>query len=941
MEKSDFLHNNDEIYIKGARTNNLKNIDLRIPKNKLVVVTGVSGSGKSSLVMDVIYAEGQRRYVESLSAYARQFLARMKKPEVDFINGLSPAIAIEQKVASGSARSTVGTMTEIYDYLRMLYARIGRTFSPVSGDEVKKHSVSDVIDHIKKIKPGSRLLIHIPLHWDEKRTLGEELKYMMEKGFPRALFGSEVIAIEDFLSKPSVNPGLSLDNGEAHSVNILIDRIVADNSKENFERIADSVMTAFNEGSGICRISDLSGETVEFSNRFETDGISFITPDPHLFNFNNSLGACKKCEGYGRIIGIDPEKVIPDESKTIYEGAVACWHGEKHGMWKTEIIMRSDFLNFPIHKRYCDLNKEQKELLWKGNQHFSGIKGFFDEIQEKSYKIQNRVLLSRYRGRTTCDECEGGRLRKEASYVKIGGKDIMELVEIPIDRLCDFFVNLNLTEHEEKIARRLLVEIRTRLKTMCDVGLPYLNLNRLSNTLSGGETQRINLIRILGSNLTNSLYILDEPSIGLHPRDINRLIDVLYKLRDQDNTVIVVEHEENIIASADHIVDIGPMAGIHGGEIEFSGSFQKFLKIANKNLTSAYFTGLKKIEIPEKKRKLIANIHFRNARKNNLKNISFKIPVNAFTVVTGVSGSGKSTLVKEVVVPIMENYINNSIDNQMNMEGDYKLIRSLEYIDQRPIGKSSRSNPVTYVKAYDHIRKIFANENLSRIRGFTPGHFSFNIDGGRCETCKGEGEINVEMQFLSDIKLNCDECNGKRFKKEVLEVNYRGKTIYDVLEMTIEEALVFFNDHNEITKRIQALNDVGLSYIKLGQSSNSLSGGEAQRIKLASFLSKKDETNHILFVFDEPTTGLHYFDIAKLLNSFNALVEMGHTIVVIEHNLDVIMAADWVIDLGPEGGVDGGELIFQGRVEDLANCQQSYTGQYLSERKNKYYIDTQ
>lgn len=932
MQESQFSDSNQYIQIRGARTNNLKNIDISIPKNKFVVVTGVSGSGKSSLVMDVLFAEGQRRYVESLSSYARQFLARMKKPEVDYIEGLSPAIAIEQKVIGGSSRSTVGTMTEIYDYLRMMFARIGRTFSPVSGQEVRKNNVSDVIDYLSKLESEKKLLIHIPIHKLERRTLGDELKYMMDKGFPRILLDNEIIAIEAFLENPTIDININLTLDECDRINILIDRIITGNEKENLERIADSVQTCFNEGGGICRISDTSGNIVEFSNRFEADNINFISPTPQLFNFNNSLGACKKCEGYGKIIGIDPNKVIPDQSKSIYEGAVACWHGEKYGEWKDYLVMHSEFLNFPIHKPYCDLSKDQVEFLWRGNAHFQGIYGFFNEIQEKSYKIQNRVLLARYRGRTTCDDCRGGRLRKEASYVKIGGHNIMDFVEMSIIELLDFFHNLLLPEHDKKIAGRLMVEIKTRLKTMIDVGLGYLTLNRLSNTLSGGETQRINLTRILSSNLTNSMYILDEPSIGLHPKDINRLVNVLKNLRDQDNTLIVVEHEENIIANADHIIDIGPMAGIHGGEICFNGTFEDFKNLGNINLTSSYFSGLKKVYSPDLKRKLISNVYFKNARKNNLKGFDFKFPLNVLTVVTGVSGSGKSTLVKEVIIPAFENFLNNQGEQIVNLEGDYKQIKSIEYVDQKPIGKSSRSNPVTYVKAYDHIRKIFANENLSKIKGFTPGHFSFNTEGGRCETCKGEGEINVEMQFLSDIKLECDECNGKRFKKDVLEVTFRGKNIFDVLDMTIEEALIFFNDHKEITKRIQALNDVGLSYIKLGQSSNSFSGGEAQRIKLASFLSKKEDSGNILFIFDEPTTGLHYHDIAKLINSFNALVEMGHTILVIEHNLDVIRAADWIIDLGPEGGNDGGNLVFQGRVEDIVNCKESYTGQYLLKR---------
>jgi len=929
MSRDKKLQISEKIVIKGAKTNNLKSVDLTIPKNQLVVVTGVSGSGKSSLVMDVLYAEGQRRYVESLSAYARQFLSRMKKPEVEMISGLSPAIAIEQKTVGGNARSTVGTMTEIYDYLRMLFARIGKTISPISGEEVKKHSVSDVVDYIKTLDKGTKLLISIPLHDNENRKIGEELKYMMEKGFPRLMYKNEIYRIEEFLEEKIIDKSKYLNSKQAKQIDILIDRVISDNNKENLERIADSVNTALIESLGICKVTKLEEAPVEFNNRFELDGINFIQPTPQLFNFNNSLGACKKCEGYGRIIGIDPDKVIPDPSKSIFEGAVACWSGVKYGRWKEELIMHSDFLNFPIHRPYIDLTEVEKDLLWNGNTQFRGIYGFFEEVKAKSYKIQNRVLLSRYRGRTTCDSCGGGRLRIEASYVKITGKDIMDLVEMPIDILADFFKNIKLSESDQKIAKRLLTEIKTRLNVMNEVGLGYLTLNRLSNTLSGGETQRINLTRILGSNLTNSLYILDEPSIGLHPKDISKLVKVLKKLRDLDNTVIVVEHEESIIRNADYIVDIGPLAGIHGGNVVFSGEFEKFVKLSDTNLTAAYFTGEKKIEVPKHKRKLIANIHIKNARKHNLKGIDVKIPLNAFTVVTGVSGSGKSTLIREILEPEISNTIAHGIQSNSLVTGDIEMIRQVEYVNQKPIGKSSRSNPVTYVKAYDHIRKLFSNQQLSNIRGYKPGYFSFNTDGGRCETCKGEGEINVEMQFLADVKLICEECNGKRFKKEILEVEYRGKSIYDVLDTTIEEALIFFNDHKEITKRIQALADVGLGYVKLGQSSNTLSGGEAQRIKLASFLSKKDDGNSIFFIFDEPTTGLHYHDVARLIESLNTLVERGHTVLVIEHNLDVIRTADWVIDLGPGGGNKGGNLVFQGRVEDLINCKESYTGQYL------------
>ena len=752
---------------------------------------------------------------------------------------------------------------------------------------------------------------------------------MLEKGFPRILFKQEVYSIEDFIEDKKIDISKSLVTKDAENISILIDRIVIDDDEENFERIADSVQTAFNESLGICKLQVLNNEEVDFNNRFELDGLSFIQPTPQLFNFNNSLGACNKCEGYGRIIGIDKSKVVPDESKSVFDGAVACWNGLKYGKWKDELSMHSDFFNFPIHRSYNELTKTQIDFLWNGNEQFRGIYGFFEEVKSKSYKIQNRVLLARYRGRTTCDQCNGSRLRKEASYVEVSGKNIMDLVDLPIEKLYIYFDELKLNKHDEKIAKRLLTEVKSRLKVMINVGLGYLSINRLSVTLSGGETQRINLTRILGSNLTNSLYILDEPSIGLHPRDINRLVIVLKQLRDYDNTVIVVEHEENIIANADYIVDIGPLAGIHGGEVVFSGSFNKFKKQGDKNLTAAYFTGKKKIEVPKQRRKIIGNIHIKNARKHNLKGIDVRIPLNVLTVVSGVSGSGKSTLVKDVFEPILSELISNNDRSGNIISGDIDMIKQVEFVSQRPIGKSSRSNPVTYVKAYDHIRKLFSIQQLSKIRGYKPGYFSFNVDGGRCETCKGEGEINVEMQFLADIKLECDECGGKRFKKEILDVNYRGKNISDVLNMTIEESLIFFNDHNEITKRLKALDDVGLGYVKLGQSSNTLSGGEAQRIKLALFLSKKEDGNNMLFIFDEPTTGLHYKDVEKLIESLNALVERGHTVLVIEHNMDIIRAADWVIDLGPEGGDKGGNLVFQGRVEDLVNCEESYTGQYL------------
>ncbi len=926
--------NQNKITIKGARSNNLKNVSLEIPKNELVVVTGVSGSGKSTLIMDVLYAEGQRRYVESLSSYARQFLSRMKKPEVDMISGLSPAIAIEQKVVSGHSRSTVGTMTEIYDYLRMLYARIGKTFSPISGEEVKKETESDVVDYLKKLEEGTRVLIYVPLHRAENRTVEEELKYMMQKGFVRILYKEDMWRIEDFLEDDEYKTVRSEITSENNDIYLLIDRvqIVADDD-ELEERIADSAQTAFNESQGVCIIKVIDGEEREFNNRFELDGISFIIPNPQLFNFNNSLGACKTCEGYGRTIGIDESKVVPDTSVSIFDGAVACWRGDKYSKWKDYLCNNAVEFDFPIHKPYCDLTKLQKRFLWKGNDKFEGINGFFDDLKKHSYKIQNRVMMARYRGRTTCNICEGGRLREEASYVTISGKNIMDLVDMPITKLKEFFDNLQLSEHNEQVAKRLIIEIKARLGVMIDVGLGYLTLNRLSVTLSGGETQRINLTRILGSTLNNSLYILDEPSIGLHPKDINRLVSVLKKLRDFDNTVIVVEHEENIIANADHIIDIGPLAGINGGEVVFNGGFKEFLKQGDSNLTASYFTGLKKIEIDNQKRKLISNVYINNARKNNLKGINVRIPLNVLTVVTGVSGSGKSTLINEVFEPSMSMAISEGTISESILTGDYSTISQIEYVSQKPIGKSSRSNPVTYVKAYDSIRKLFSDQQISKIRGYTPGYFSFNVEGGRCETCKGEGEVTVDMQFLADIKLECEECGGKRFKKDVLDVQFRGKNIFEVLNMTVEEALVLFNDQNDIVKKLQALDDVGLGYVTLGQSSSTLSGGEAQRIKLASFLSKKEDGNNILFIFDEPTTGLHYHDVAKLIKSLNALIENGHSVVVIEHNLDVVRAADWVIDLGPNGGEEGGNLVFQGRVEDIINCKESYTGQYLKGSK--------
>ena len=928
----------DAIFIKGARTNNLQNVDLIIPKNKLVVVTGVSGSGKSSLIMDTLYAEGQRRYVESLSSYARQFLNRMKKPDVDFITGISPAIAIEQRVSGGNARSTVGTLTEIYDYLRLLYARIGKTYSPVSGRLVTRHQVSDVVDDIESQPAGTRLMITIPVYQEAgDRTLKKQLKLMLEKGFTRVYYQQQTREIADLLADPAIDLELPIDHEVARDIRILIDRIVVDHQKENIDRIADSVDSAFKESRGYCEWIDETGGIHAFSNKFELDGLSFIEPEQQLFNFNNSLGACTKCEGYGKIIGIDPEKVIPDDTKSVYEGAVACWNGVTHGSWREELIDISSRLDFPIHKPYRDLTDAQKKVLWQGNSHFGGINGFFENIESKLYKIQNRVLLARYRGRTTCTECDGGRLRKEASYIRVGEKNIMELTRMPIGKLKQHFEVLSLDDHDQKIGKRILTEIRSRLEVMVDVGLSYLTLDRLSATLSGGETQRINLTRILGSNLTNSLYILDEPSIGLHPKDIDRMLVVLKKLRDLDNTVVVVEHEELIIENADHIIDVGPLAGVHGGNIMYNGPYPAFITLGDENLTSSFLSGSNRIETPAHRRKIFSKITVERARKHNLKDIRVDIPLQSLVVVTGVSGSGKSTLVREVLEPSLRTVLEagSGIATEKavsQLSGDVKYIDQVEFVSQHPIGKSSRSNPITYLKAYDAIRKIYASRQLSRIRGYKTGHFSFNVDGGRCDACKGEGEITIEMQFLADVKLMCESCNGERFKKEILEVEYQGKNINDVLNMTVEEALVFFNDIKELRTKLQALDDVGLGYIKLGQSSSSLSGGEAQRVKLASFLHKQEDDKHVFFIFDEPTTGLHFYDVRKLLSALNALVEQGHTVLVVEHNLDVIKSADWIVDLGPVGGEEGGYLVFQGRPEDIIQVEQSFTGQFLKER---------
>lgn len=934
-KKSDNKSLRDFIHIKGARSNNLKDIEVLLPKKKLIVVTGLSGSGKSSLIMDTLYAEGQRRYVESLSSYARQFLNRMKKPEVDFIKGICPAIAIEQKVTTSNARSTVGSLTEIYDFLRLLYARIGITYSPISGNKVEKHHVSDVVSSIDKMKKGTKVMLLIPIQKKYERTLKQELDLLLQKGYTRLYLDDELIDIQDFIEGPTKSLHKDITKLKKE-IFILIDRFVVSDDEENKKRIADSILTAFSESDGDCVVQVMGGERTAWNNRFELDGILFIEPTHQLFNYNNPYGACPKCEGYGQVLGIDPEKVIPDDSRSIYEEAVACWRGEKGRTWSNQLIQNAHNFDFPVHTPYKDLTAEQKKLVWTGNEYFDGVDAFFEELQKKTYKIQNRVLLARYRGRTTCNECDGGRLRKEARYVKVGDKSISELIHIPIDELHQYFQKLKLSKNDAKIAERILTEVNMRLQVMMDVGLSYLSLDRVSSTLSGGETQRINLTRTLGSNLTNSLYILDEPSIGLHPKDTDKLVQVLLKLRDLGNTVVVVEHEEEVITSADYIIDVGPGAGIHGGEIVFDGPYSKFKKGVKESLTSLYISGKESLPVPDIRRTSGNKLTIQGARQHNLKDIDVSIPLNTLTVVSGVSGSGKTSLVKHILYPALKKALNEPISKSpgkhKDITGPINLITQVEMINQSPIGKSSRSNPVTYVKAYDAIRKLFASQQLSKIRGYSPKHFSFNVDGGRCETCKGDGTITVEMQFLADVKLTCEECGGRKFKDDVLEVQYKGKSIHDILELSIEEALDFFVDQKDIIQRIQPLYNVGLGYIKLGQSSSTLSGGEAQRVKLASFLTRENHSKHIFFIFDEPTTGLHFHDIRKLMDAFNALVEHGHTVLVVEHNMDVIKMADYIIDLGPVGGKNGGHLVYQGAPEGLVKEKKSFTGQFLKEK---------
>lgn len=948
----DDLDPKEFIIIKRARVNNLKNLSVAIPRNKLVVITGLSGSGKSSLAFDTLFAEGQRMYVESLSSYARQFLGRMEKPEVDYIRGVSPAIAIEQKVNTRNPRSTVGTTTEIYDYLKLLFARIGKTYSPISGKEVKRDTVTDVVDFINKQKEGTRIMVACPLRVMKGRKLEDELNLLLSKGFARVLVNGEVKFIEEILNLSpqtlSLGRGVSEERGrgegkkkktsakiETKEVEILIDRAAVNAQDEDLTfRLSDSVQTAFFEGHGDCLIYVEGEKKVNFSDRFELDGITFTEPSINLFSFNNPFGACQTCEGFGKILGIDEDLVIPDKSLSVFEGAIAPWRGEVMSEWAKPLIKNGIKFDFPIHRAYGELSQKERDLLWNGNEHFDGIHSFFKYLESKTHKIQYRVMLSRYRGRTTCPDCRGTKLRKDAAYVKIADASITDLVLMPIEDTLVFFERLKLPVYEQKVSERILTEIRSRLEYMTKVGLGYLTLNRVTSTLSGGEFQRIKLATSLGSALVGSMYIMDEPSIGLHPRDTARMIEVLKSLRDMGNTVIVVEHEEEIMRAADQIIDIGPDAGSHGGELIFQGS-QKDLNGKVKSHTVDYLTGVEKISVPTVRRKWKDSVTVTGARENNLKNLTVKFPLGALTVVTGVSGSGKSTLIKKIVYPAIGR-LNGSVAETPGkydrLEGDVTKISQVEFVDQNPIGKSSRSNPISYVKAYDAIRNLYSEQPLSKQRGYKPSHFSFNVEGGRCETCEGEGEIKVEMQFMADIFLKCESCHGKRFKQEVLEVEHKGANIYDVLDMTVEQGLEFFKDKKAVYEKILPLFEVGLGYVKLGQSSNSLSGGEAQRVKLASFLGKNnsDTTGNILFIFDEPTTGLHFHDISKLLKAINALVDQGHTVIVIEHNMEVIKCADWVIDLGPEGGEKkGGQLLFAGTPEEMAKKGKGYTAEFL------------
>lgn len=924
------------ILIKGAKVHNLKNISLAIPRNRFVVITGLSGSGKSSLAFDTLYAEGQRRYVESLSAYARQFLGRMSKPEVEYIKGIAPAIAIEQKVNTRNPRSTVGTSTEIYEYIKLLYARIGKTYSPVSGNLVRRDSVTDVCDYLISLPENSRATVMCRLLLKHNRSLQTQLSILLQQGFSRIKYNGTFERIEEVIKQGA---------DENKNYFLVVDRLtIRPDDEDLLQRLADSVQTAFYEGDGECICEIEHGDAIRqevFSNRFEADGISFEEPTSNLFSFNNPYGACKTCEGFGSIIGIDEDLVIPNKSLSVYEDAIACWRGEKLSEWKDELVNNAYRFNFPVHKPWYDLTEEQRQLVWDGNKYFGGINAFFKFVEEQTYKIQYRVIQSRYRGKTVCPECRGTRLRSDANYVKVGGKSISEIVLMPVSEVLQFFTSLELSEFDRTVVKRLLQEITNRLRFLCDVGLSYLTLNRLSSTLSGGESQRINLATSLGSSLVGSMYILDEPSIGLHPRDTHRLIRVLQQLRQLGNSVIVVEHDEEIMHAADHLIDIGPMAGENGGQIMFEGKYEQLVN-EQESLTALYLTHRMGIPVPKIRRKWRDYIALSGVRENNLRGIDVKFPLNILVAVTGVSGSGKTSLVKRVLYPSLKKMYGGYGERTGRFDkitGDYIKVTEVEMVDQNPIGRSSRSNPATYVKAYDDIRSLFADQPLARTRAYKPGFFSFNIEGGRCEECEGEGVVQIGMQFMADIHLTCESCKGKRFKEEVLEVTYQGLNIADILDLTIDQAIEFFGKHaqsnsveNRIVSKLKPLAETGLGYLRMGQSSDTLSGGEAQRIKLASFLVKGASDKPTLFIFDEPTTGLHFHDISKLLASFNALIAKGHSIIVIEHNLDVIKCADWVIDLGPEGGNEGGNILFEGIPEDLARQENSYTGMFLQEK---------
>jgi excinuclease ABC subunit A len=942
------------ILIKGAKVNNLKNLDVAIPRNKLVVITGLSGSGKSSLAFDTLFAEGQRMYVESLSSYARQFLGRMEKPEVDWIRGISPAIAIEQKVATKNPRSTVGTTTEIYDYMKLLFARIGETISPVSGKKVKKDTVTDVVNYVLSQEEGTKVIISSPLTLKDGRKLEAELQVLVQKGFTRIVFNNEILFLEDILEKKEENNALFTIKNPEKNIQILIDRVVVKKDDEETQfRISDSVQTTFFEGEGICNVEIIGIEKRTFSDKFELDGMTFETPSLNLFSFNNPYGACRRCEGFGRVLGLDSDLVIPDKNLSVFEGAIAPWRSEKMNEWLTPLTKNGIKFDFPIHRPYKDLTQEQKDLLWTGNSFFQGLDAFFAYLEAETYKIQYRVMLSRYRGRTSCPECRGSRLRKDASYVKIDGKSITDLVLLPIAEVSKFFKNINLNTSQKEVSKRIIIEIENRLKFMEEVGLGYLTLNRLTNTLSGGEYQRIKLATSLGSALVGSMYILDEPSIGLHPRDTERLVGVLKTLRDIGNTVIVVEHEEEVMQAADEIIDIGPEAGSHGGQLVYQGKNADIQALGNTishSHTINFLKNLDQIEVPKVRRKSTAFLKITGAKENNLKDISVKFPLGILTVVTGVSGSGKSTLVRKILYPALGRHLGSYTDEAgkfNELEGSLQKIVAVEMIDQNPIGKSSRSNPVTYIKAYDHIRLMFSELQIAKNRGYKPAHFSFNVEGGRCETCQGEGEITIEMQFMADVRLTCESCGGKRFKQEILDVKYVSNTskddkaenaldIADVLNLTIDDAIDFFKKPEpKLAEKLLPLQEVGLGYIRLGQSSNTLSGGEAQRVKLASFLGKGNSNKgKTLFIFDEPTTGLHFHDIKKLLKAINALVEQGDSVIIIEHNMEIIKCADWIIDLGPEGGETGGYVEFEGTPEEMAKLmpEHNHTARFLKKK---------